>query len=185
MIFIIYYIPTYSNGCDNTDPYALRLSASIILYVIPLTLILTSNILTIYELKKRNKIKQASGLGKHIAAPATVVHPQRVEETVINSHDHATDIHSIKTTDPHKYRREFIKAIKPYICLFCVSFSIIVCFTPYIIMSFVSEWGDLDSYKIFSTLTYFIGVANPIILLIFQDSFRHEFKHYICCNKQS
>ena len=192
LFWTINYIPSYNEGCGVIDLYALRLSIVILFYIMPLFIIITSNILTIHELRKRNKIKQAKGLGHHVAAPGTVIHTHKnhhhVEETIIHNshgnHEGHHDINSIKETDPHKFRKAFLKAIKPYICLFIVSITMIICFTPYTTMSFLPEWGKNDIDSIFGTMTYFIGVVNPITIIIFQDSFRHEFERYFCCKKQ-
>jgi hypothetical protein len=75
--------------------------------------------------------------------------------------------------------------IRPFLCLACVSLTMIVCFLPYSITFPISK-SCLDCLdpvlkRISLTLSYFIGAINPIIIITFQESFRNEFVKFISC----
>ena len=131
-------------------PFGFVLFVDIVFYAIPLLLVLFLNIFTFVELKKRNKLKQAIG-GSHSATYGGAN----------SSHKHF---------------------IRSYICLFCVSLTLIVCFLPYSFtfpLSAYYECFNLIVRRISITLTYFIGIINPIVIFIFQETFRNECGRFI------
>ncbi len=184
--WLIYYAIHYDDKiCTYDDTLGLKISAVVIFYLTPLILILSSNILTIIELRKRNRIKVAKGLGAKPLATITRRPLTKTELTVMPNSDNNDNlgVNSKKENYQNIPRRSFFKSLKPYICLLLVSISMLVCFTPYTILALNQNWSELVIYKISYACVYLIGVLNPIFIIAFQDSFTVIFKSLFCRKK--
>lgn len=133
--------------CMPNFQFFYSLVGQILFYFIPLVLITVLNVLTLIELKKRNKAKQSIGL-------------EHLENANSNGKTHT------------------FKHYKPYFCLFGISLTIILSFILYVFIYPIDIYCSemLNHHLIDATisLTFLIVVMNPLILLIFQDSFKTE-----------
>ena len=182
IFWTIYYGIHYNEEiCTYEDATELKISAVIVFYFTPLTLILSFNVFTIFELRKRNKTKKAKGLGVK-TYPETVNNLRKIESTatICNSLNIESNKEVVKKkeSDKNHSRRMFLKFIKPYTCLFLVSITTVVCFTPYSILAFKESWSELEIYSISYVCTYLIGIFNPIFIFMYQDSFKNVIKNY-------
>ena len=137
----------YQQDCEMNFKIGFELCGHIMFYCMPLFFIVLTNSLTIHELRKRHKVKQSNGLEQA---------------------EHVT----------HQSRNSKYKLLRPYACLFLVSVTMILSFTLYTITFPIYIYCEayLDAYlrEISVLLTYLIVVMNPIIILIFQESFKNE-----------
>ena len=183
MFWFVYYGFHYEEKiCTYEDAQELKISAVIIFYLTPLVLILTCNVLTIFELRKRNKIKRAKGLGV-TKYPITINNFRKIEPTVCNSINGNQEVNLSKENEKNNSKKMFFKLIKPYTCLLLVSLSMIVCFTPYTILAFNESWIKLEIYSISYVCTFLIGIFNPLAIFLYQDSFRVVIKKFLCFKK--
>ena len=73
------------------------------------------------------------------------------------------------------------KEYKAYLYLLLFSFIMLLCFSLYSFSIFLSPFVEINDrfYYAASNITYFINLANPILLLTFQDEFKNEFIKFI------
>ena len=73
------------------------------------------------------------------------------------------------------------KEYKAYFYLFLFSLIMLLCFFLYSFLLFLSTFTEISDrfYYAASNITYFINLANPILLLTFQDEFKNEFIKFI------
>ena len=73
------------------------------------------------------------------------------------------------------------KESKAYLYMFVFSLTMILCFFMYSLSLVLNFFTDIDYtfYRIANNIPYFIHLANPILLLTFQDSFKNEFIKFV------
>ena len=164
----------YDGACEVTYNFAFVFVIDFLFYILPLGLVIFLNALTLNELKKRNKTNESKGITHNNLRKINVLPPERTAEkstATTSKNDNKTQNTKSKGMDKHN---------KPFICLFCVSLTMIVCFTPYIIAFPLNYSCDSDFcideilFKFISAMTYLIGVINPVIIIIFQDNYKNE-----------
>ena len=137
--------------CSTNFKFVYIILGQIIFYFIPLIFITMLNILTIVEINKRNKIKHLSGLD----------HPG----------------HSSSSNNRHGINK--FRHYKPYLCLFGISSTMVFSFILYVVIypveMYCSDYVDQNLSDLTVSLTFLIIVMDPIIILVFQESFKTEF----------